>query len=658
MKKLVLVCLIEAALAGYSVGAVAAPAHFTEEVTNGTVTGEIVSFDKTQSVSQKGIIKNGVVKNEGTIRVYNGGHAENTTIDTDGRFEVDEKGTTNKTTILNGGEMIVSAGIIRDTTVRNGGSLDLSLNSQSKGLLLIEKGADVGIDNNDNTGMDVSTNNPLSPANIYIEHAKLIGDLDIQSDWSGQPENNIAPTPSVPGPAFVTTIDKLEMAGGRLGMTTYQPAAQANRLEIKNLSGQGDFYISTQLADSWGDFINISQSATGKFGIEVEDTGKEPTKITSLNVVHVNSGDAVFRLTNDDGVVEAGTYQYALKKKQDGEKTDWYLQGKRKGDKDTDTGTDNGNGNGDNGTTAPVLSYSAKGVMAMAAAPRQVLQAESVSLQQRLGNYYSNPQHGYGLWTRYLHDDTRLNDKLNTSFKNKLDGVQIGVDKPFRLDDSTVLVGVFTGFSRTKVSTDSYGSGTVESYHGGLYATYLHDNGFYADGMLKGNRLDNENNGRMKNGSSARGDYHQNAFTATIESGFNYEVVPALTVQPYGKLQYARIGSADYELNNGMRADVHSADSLQGEAGTLISTSFDVNSAVLKPYARLAIVHEFTKENDVTINRTKTVSNDFSGSTGKYGLGLDAQITPQAAFYTEINYLNGNKTETPLRADVGFRVRF
>ncbi|WP_368938831.1 autotransporter outer membrane beta-barrel domain-containing protein, partial [Morganella morganii] len=212
--------------------------------------------------------------------------------------------------------------------------------------------------------------------------------------------------------------------------------------------------------------------------------------------------------------------------------------------------------------------------------------------------------------------------------------------------------------SRSKVSTSDYGNGTVESWHGGLYATWLHDNGFYADAMLKGNRLDNTNNGRMKNGSAARGDYHQNAFTASVESGFNYEIMPALTVQPYGKLQYARIGSADYQLSNGMRADIHSADSFQGEAGALVSTSFEVRSAVLKPYARLVVVHEFTKENDVTINRTNTFSNDFSGSTGKYGLGLDAQITPQAAFYTEINYLNGNKRETPVSADLGFRVRF
>lgn len=615
MKKLVLVCLIEAALAGYSVGAMAANIQDT-----------IVGKDNSQTI--------------------NSGE------------------TATGTTVVQGGSLFVDGGTLAGTTtVKNGAEITFGPESISGGLLVIEKGAAADIYNNDSTDINVTTNNLVKSGDVSVNHLRLAGELQIAPVWhvpdgydEDSDESIFAPTPDKSGKPLITTIQTLEMQGGQIITAPYYPAAQPNRVEIGNLSGQGDFLLTTELANGWGDFINISKHATGNFGINVRDTGSDPVKVTDLNIVHVNSGDAAFRLTNKDQTVEVGTYQYSLKKKQDGEKTDWYLQGKRKGDKDTDTGTDNGNG--DNGTTAPVLSYSAKGVMAMAAAPRQVLQAESVSLQQRLGNYYSNPQHGYGLWTRYLHDDTRLNDKLNTSFKNKLDGVQIGVDKPLRLDDATVLVGVFTGFSRTKVSTDNYGSGTVESYHGGLYATYLHDNGFYADGILKGNRLDNENNGRMKNGSSAHGDYHQNAFTATIESGFNYEVVPALTVQPYGKLQYARIGSADYELNNGMRADVHSADSLQGEAGTLISTSFDVNSAVLKPYARLAIVHEFTKENDVTINRTNTVSNDFSGSTGKYGLGLDAQITPQAAFYTEINYLNGNKTETPLRADVGFRVRF
>lgn len=611
MKKLVLVCLIEAAIAGYSAGAMA---DIQDDVITENKSGVIVRDNQHLHLNRNVTGTDFIIENGGQLSL-------------------------NATSILNG------------AVIKSGGEVSFSEDTRSTGTLVIEKSAEVFANNTNEQEIDVTTNNPAVPGNVTFETVDNAGLLEIGPAWTGGAEvEDFAPMPDKLGADLVTTINTLNMNGGMVALEAYSPAAQQNHLKIGTLTGQGDFYISTQMADGWGDHITVSNKATGNFGIEFADSGKEPKSATRHTVVSVNSGDAAFRLLNKDETAEIGAYQYSLKKTQSGESTEWYLQGKRKGDKDTD--------NANNGGTKPVLSYSARGVMAMAAAPRQVLQAESVSLQQRLGNYYSNPQHGYGLWTRYLHDNTRLNDKNDTAFKNKLDGMQIGVDKPLRLNDATVLVGVFTGFSRSKVSTSDYGNGTVESWHGGLYATYLHDSGFYADTMLKGNRLDNSNNGRMKNGSAARGDYHQNAFTATIESGFNYEILPALTVQPYGRLQYARIGSADYELSNGMRADIHSADSFQGEAGTLVSTSFEVSSAVLKPYARLAVVHEFTKENDVTINRTNTFSNDFSGSTGKYGLGLDAQITPQAAFYTEINYLNGNKSETPLSADLGFRVRF
>ncbi len=611
MKKLVLVCLIEAAIAGYSAGAMA---DIQDDVITENKSGVIVRDNQHLHLNRNVTGTDFIIENGGQLSL-------------------------NATSILNG------------AVIKSGGEVSFSEDTRSTGTLVIEKSAEVFANNTNEQEIDVTTNNPAVPGNVTFETVDNAGLLEIGPAWTGGAEvEDFAPMPDKLGADLVTTINTLNMKGGMVALEAYSPAAQQNHLKIGTLTGQGDFYISTQMADGWGDHITVSNKATGNFGIEFADSGKEPKSATRHTVVSVNSGDAAFRLLNKDETAEIGAYQYSLKKTQSGESTEWYLQGKRKGDKDTD--------NGNNGGTKPVLSYSARGVMAMAAAPRQVLQAESVSLQQRLGNYYSNPQHGYGLWTRYLHDNTRLNDKNDTAFKNKLDGMQIGVDKPLHLNDATVLVGVFTGFSRSKVSTSDYGNGTVESWHGGLYATYLHDSAFYADTMLKGNRLDNSNNGRMKNGSAARGDYHQNAFTATIESGFNYEILPALTVQPYGRLQYARIGSADYELSNGMRADIHSAHSFQGEAGTLVSTSFEVSSAVLKPYARLAVVHEFTKENDVTINRTNTFSNDFSGSTGKYGLGLDAQITPQAAFYTEINYLNGNKSETPLSADLGFRVRF
>lgn len=614
MKKLMLVCLIEASIAGFSTGALAN----NDEDQNRFITED----------------SHGVIV-KGDSHVY-----------------LNEGVTGTDFTVENGGQLSLNANsVLNGAVIKSGGEVSFSEDTRSTGLLIIEKGADVFASNTNEFKLDVTTHNPAVPGNVIFEIVDNAGILEIGPSWVGGADiEDFAPTPGKLGADLVTTINTLNMKGGIVAMAAYSPAAQQNHLKIGTLTGQGDFYISTQMADGWGDHITVSNYATGDFGIEFIDSGKEPKNGTRHTVVSVNRGDASFRLLNKDETAEIGAYQYSLKKNQSGETTDWYLQGKLKGDKDAD--------NGNNGVNKPELSYSARGIMAMAAAPRQVLQAESISLQQRLGNYYSSPQHSYGLWTRYLHDNTRLNDKNDTAFKSRLDGMQIGVDKPLLLEDSAVLVGVFTGFSRSKVSTSGYGNGSIESWHGGLYATYLHDDGFYADVMVKGNRLNNRNNGLMKNGRAARGDYHQNTFTTAVESGLNYEIIPALSIKPYGKLQYARIGSADYQLSNGMRADVHSANSFQGEAGALISSSFGVHSAVLKPYTRLAMVHEFTKENDITINRAHTFSNDFSGSTGKYGLGLDAQITPQASFYAEINYLKGHKSETPVSTDLGFRVRF
>lgn len=92
----------------------------------------------------------------------------------------------------------------------------------------------------------------------------------------------------------------------------YSAGGRFNWLEIENLSGQGNFGMITQLASNAGDFITVSQQATGHFGITVQDSGKEPQSANSLVLVHINRGDAQFRLLNAGGVVDLGVYQYGL----------------------------------------------------------------------------------------------------------------------------------------------------------------------------------------------------------------------------------------------------------------------------------------------------------------------------------------------------------
>lgn len=53
-----------------------------------------------------------------------------------------------------------------------------------------------------------------------------------------------------------------------------------------------------------------------------------------------------------------------------------------------------------------------------------------------------------------------------------------------------------------------------------------------------------------------------------------------------------------------------------------------------------------------------TGTTDLSGTTGKHGLGVSAQLTPNAGVWAEARYENGRHTELPVTASVGFRINF
>ncbi|MFM1347358.1 autotransporter outer membrane beta-barrel domain-containing protein [Yersinia proxima] len=625
---------------------------FTPIVEGITVNNEVVNTGG-QIVRNGGVINNGRVygnTNNGmvtrsAIAVTNGssaGTANNTTVDDGGWLQVTDAFATG--TLVNQGGMldVKTAGIVTDSQINDGGLMTLGLNSQSKGYLNIASGAELFITNNDTYTSDVTTHNPALPANVSIENLSVAGLVEIGPSWIGATVVPVSP-PATLGPVLVTRINNVTMQGGDINLMPYSAGGQFNRLEIENLSGQGNFTMTTQLASSAGDFITVSHQATGQFGITVQDSGKEPLSPNSLALVHVNSGNAQFRLLNAGGVVDLGVYQYGLYGQESNGTTDWYLA--------TNTA-------GLPGTTlnlaAPVLSSAAQGVLNMAAAPRHILNAELSTLRQRQGELKTDADGTVGVWARYLTDDSRLSDNKNVSFKNTLNGMEIGADKQLGLSRGNMLVGVFTGYSSSDVkATHSAGAnGDIRSYSGGLYLTYLDQSGLYIDTVLKANRFNNE-----LNTQSARAEYSQNALTASLESGYQLPVYTNLVLEPYGKVSYSRISSADYTLSNGMAADVAKADSVQGELGTILASSYTLNQIAIKPYIKLAIAREFIKTNTVAINNIG-FDNDFSGNVGKYGMGIDATVANNTSIFAEVDYLNGSKIETPVTANIGFRLRF
>ena len=101
MKKLVLVCLIEAALAGYSVGAMA-----------GNDPTVFLTLDT---------IKNNTIYDNQQLHLDDGDRPDGLIVDNGGYLATNDKG------------------IIRNTRIKAGGAVRIDENSRSEGLLIIEK---------------------------------------------------------------------------------------------------------------------------------------------------------------------------------------------------------------------------------------------------------------------------------------------------------------------------------------------------------------------------------------------------------------------------------------------------------------------------------------------------------------------------------------
>ncbi|ENY9850662.1 pertactin-like passenger domain-containing protein, partial [Escherichia coli] len=115
------------------------------------------------------------------------------------------------------------------------------------------------------------------------------------------------------------TVKSLTLDNGEVAF--YDTAAVSDggyqSLTTESLSGNGNFYMHTNVAAGQGDRLVVTGTAEGSHRVYVADTGVSPAAGTDLTLVTTGGGDATFGLGNDGGVVDIGTYEYTLKKDTD-----------------------------------------------------------------------------------------------------------------------------------------------------------------------------------------------------------------------------------------------------------------------------------------------------------------------------------------------------
>jgi len=421
------------------------------------------------------------------------------------------------------------------------------------------------------------------------------------------------------------SVKTLAMDGGSIGFS----GEGFHSLKLGSLSGRGLFDMRINLDSGEGDLLDVAGKAEGRYRLRVQNTGVEavPESFEALRVVHTEGGNAEFGLLG--GRADLGVYSYELQR----QGTDWFIVGSGK-----------------------VISPSTQSALALFNAAPTVWNSELTTLRSRLGEVRGSEEGGG--WMRSY--GNRFNASLDSgvSYEQKQQGLSFGADAPVPVSDGHLMVGVMGGYSKSDLDIGRGTSGQVDSYYVGAYGTWLSDDGYYVDGVLKLNQFHNESSVAMSDGTKAKGDYSNTALGGSIEVGKHVKLADGYFVEPFVQMSSVWIDGDSYTLDNGLQADTGRTQSVLGKIGSTVGRSFVLeDGGVVQPYVRAALAHEFSRNNEVKVNGQR-FDNGLFGSRAELGAGVSVSLSERLQVHADFDYMKGEHVEQPWGANVGLRLAF
>jgi len=190
--------------------------------------------------------------------------------------------------------------VLKNGTVLNGGNQHvLSANTNASG---VASNVQLTADNNVSLQGDIFADAGNVTDSTLSGHSLLNGAVINGNSM------NIDPTSvwQLPRSSDVKTLK----SGGLVDFQ--QGGSDFRTLTLENLSGNGSFAMKTDIGELQGDLITISNSATGDHQIAIKNSGLEPADGSGVLPVVKTAGTGDESFTLQNGVVDAGTYQYQL----------------------------------------------------------------------------------------------------------------------------------------------------------------------------------------------------------------------------------------------------------------------------------------------------------------------------------------------------------
>ncbi|WP_240350420.1 autotransporter outer membrane beta-barrel domain-containing protein [Pseudomonas viridiflava] len=507
----------------------------------------------------------------------------------------------------------------------DGGTTDLAIRNGSElisgnGIVLDVKGTGLtnfSVDNSVLNGNVVS--DTTSTLNITLQrNAQLTGNI-INSD-----------TLAINSGASWTLADSnqvksLAMRGGRV---SFGEGAHKT-LTLGELSGRGTFDMRVNLDDRQGDLLRVEGQASGSHGLRVKNTGVEVVDpdMQRLLLVDTDGGDAQFNLVG--GRADLGVYSYELEQQGD----DWFIVGSGRG-----------------------ISPSTQSVLALFNAAPNIWNSELNTLRSRIGEVRGHEQGGG--WMRAYGSRFNASTGDGIDYRNNQSGMTLGADAPLPVSVGQLSLGLMAGYSKNDLAIGQGTSGKIGSYYVGGYGTWLLDDGYYLDAMLKFNRFRNESKVAMSDGDRAKGNYQSTGLGGSLEFGRNIRFANGYFLEPYAQFSSVWIKGDSYALDNGMQARNDQTQSVLAKVGASAGRSIILkDGAVMRPYVRLAAAQEFAGDNEVKVNSSR-FDNDLSGSRAEVGAGVSVSLSERLQLHADFDYMKGRHVDQPWGANVGLKLAF
>ncbi|WP_158262111.1 autotransporter outer membrane beta-barrel domain-containing protein [Pseudomonas sp. BBP2017] len=439
-----------------------------------------------------------------------------------------------------------------------------------------------------------------------------------------------------------------------------------------DLSGAGSFLMHTDLMGRQGDLLLVEGTVAGSHTLIIEDSGHEAAG-ESLQVVGSGGGDGAFSLYGSH--IDAGAYRYTLEK----EGTDWLLVSAEKGEptdpeapEQPDPGApgepdpegpeepspepeEPGKPGGESGGKQPdIISKGSNVALGMQSAAANLYYAELGTLVQRLGELRLGHDQG-GVWMRAIGKDLRMGKHYGRAYQQKHEGVEVGVDKAIPVEAGRLFLGGMFGAGESRLHFGESSRGQLDSQSIGLYATYLRDDGWYVDNVVKFNHMDGKVKTPTNLGTPVKGDYSANAFGVSVEVGKQYNFKDGWFVEPQAQLSATRLEGPTYRSSNDLKVRGADTDSLLGRLGVRAGRDIALDSGMrLQGYVTASYIDEFAGDTHVKVNGHK-LNNALPGARGELGLGSSLQLSEKQKVSLQVDYANGEHMEQPWAVSLGYR---